>query len=1153
MTHTSPKSNPQNTNGKTPIPGKPTHHNSTGSETAEESTAPITPISEVNQLSTVITAPRLTLPVTHRTTSLDPSKLPKTWRTQQLVQWWQKLNLRSKTIVAATLMGVVPVVIVGSITYGVVHQGLTKQVLQFESTNNQELGALVNRFMRDRYFNIQELATWDIFTNPQLRTANAKKSQQAALDNFIKISPIYDSIAFFDLTGNVISQSQGTPLKNHQDRSYFQEALKSGKAVISQPLLSATEGTVNVYFAAPVKDKFSGKIVGVVRARMPVKFLQEIVKKEADLGEVSYLINKDQEIFLSSKGIYTTSINSAGKKDERGEQSTYKAIEAQQEIKAYDKLAQKNLPLSIEAGDKLVAFAPLGELDGLPNLGWNAVTTLDKSLVFAPQNQLLAALFWGTLLTAVSVGAIAVLLAERATRPLRQMVKTVKKIGEGNLEVEVPIQGQDELAVLGSSLNSMTQRLKTLIDQQSVSVEEAKVLVKVAGTVVSDSLGFDKLVNEALDQAKTILRTERIVVYQFDLDGGNGYISHESVSLGYSSAFNTDVGDRCIPHRLLQDYKQGRIVATPDVYQAGFHPEHLALMERLGIKANLVVPIVRPGQLFGLLIAHHCQQSHLWQENEIIFLKNLAEQFATSLDRLRVREQREKDNQKAEQLKEITLRMAAAVTTEKILETCVNQVRSSLNSDRVIVYRFDATWNGTIIAESVAEEFPRALGAEIRDPCFAQRYVEKYRQGRVAATPDIYNAGLTQCHLKQLEPFQVKANLVAPVLRKGKLLGLLITHQCSGTRDWEQGEINFFSQVATQVGFALERADLLEGQKLAQEKQRQAKEKLQQRALELLMEVDPVSRGDLTIRAHVTEDEIGTIADSYNATIENLRKIVTQVQQSAGVVANTTNTNESAVRALSEESHRQAEEIAAALDRLQAMTHSIRAVATNAELAQMTVQQATHTVESGEEAMNRTVDGIMAIRETVAETAKKVKRLGESSQKISKVVNLISSFADQTNLLALNASIEAAHAGEEGRGFAVVASEVRSLARQSAEATAEIEALVASIQAETNEVVAAMEAGTQQVVTGTKLVDETRKSLNQITAASVQITELVEAITKAAVEQSATSQSVTQTMTEVAAISNKTSSEAAQVSDSFKQLLDVAQTLQESVRQFKVQ
>lgn len=176
----------------------------------------------------------------------------------------------------------------------------------------------------------------------------------------------------------------------------------------------------------------------------------------------------------------------------------------------------------------------------------------------------------------------------------------------------------------------------------------------------------------------------------------------------------------------------------------------------------------------------------------------------------------------------------------------------------------------------------------------------------------------------------------------------------------------------------------------------------------------------------------------------------------------------------------------------------------------------------------------------------------EASQKISKVVNLIGKFADQTNLLALNASIEAALAGAEGRGFAVVANEVRSLARQSAEATAEIEKLVADIQIETNEVVAAMEEGTEQVVTGTKLVDETRQSLNKITAVSTQISGLVQAIAQAAAAQSKASESVTLTMTDVAAISNKTSTEANRVSTSFKDLLAVAQELQTSAGQFKV-
>jgi len=336
------------------------------------------------------------------------------------------------------------------------------------------------------------------------------------------------------------------------------------------------------------------------------------------------------------------------------------------------------------------------------------------------------------------------------------------------------------------------------------------------------------------------------------------------------------------------------------------------------------------------------------------------------------------------------------------------------------------------------------------------------------------------------------------------------------------------------------------------EQQRLAKENLQKRALELLLEVDPVSRGDLTIRAKVTEDEIGTVADSYNATIASLRQIVAQVQAAAQHLAKTTSASEASVEELSTEALRQTEEITTALNKIQQMSSSIRAVAASAQEAEAAVQQANQTVSEGDEAMNRTVGGILALQETVTETSKKLKRLGESSQEINKVVKLISRFAAQTNLLALNASIEATRAGEEGRGFVVVANEVRTLARQSAAATAEIAKIVSSIQSETNEVVAAMEVGREQVATGTQLVDETRQSLNKITAVSTQISALVEVIAQAAAAQSQASESVTHTMSDVAAISHKTSTEAGQVSASFKNLLAVAQELQSSAGQFKV-
>jgi methyl-accepting chemotaxis protein PixJ len=231
---------------------------------------------------------------------------------------------------------------------------------------------------------------------------------------------------------------------------------------------------------------------------------------------------------------------------------------------------------------------------------------------------------------------------------------------------------------------------------------------------------------------------------------------------------------------------------------------------------------------------------------------------------------------------------------------------------------------------------------------------------------------------------------------------------------------------------------------------------------------------------------------------------------------------------------------------------STQAVVANAELVQIAVQEANETVESGDVAMNRTVEAIQGIRETVAQTSKKIKRLSESSQKISKVVNLISNFATQTNVLALNAAIEATRAGEYGKGFAVVADEVRSLSRQSAAATIEIEKLVQEIQQETGEVAVAMEIGIQQVVEGTSLVNETRQNLNAIVSSTAEISQLLQRITDANQSQMLQSISVTASMKDVAKISNKTSIEANEIATVFQQLSGMAQDLLASVSKFKV-
>ncbi|NEP19155.1 MAG: HAMP domain-containing protein, partial [Leptolyngbya sp. SIO4C1] len=342
-----------------------------------------------------------------------------------------------------------------------------------------------------------------------------------------------------------------------------------------------------------------------------------------------------------------------------------------------------------------------------------------------------------------------------------------------------------------------------------------------------------------------------------------------------------------------------------------------------------------------------------------------------------------------------------------------------------------------------------------------------------------------------------------------------------------------------------------EAQRKAQE-QEQAKEDLQRQVIRLLDDVEGAARGDLTVQAEVTADVLGAVADSFNLTIQNLREIVQQVSIAARQVSKSSTENEMFARSLSADALRQAEELAVTLNSVQVMTESIQRVAESAREAEEVARSASSTALRGGEAVERTVAGILEIRETVAETTRKVKRLAESSQEISKIVALISQIASRTNLLALNASIEAARAGEAGRGFAIVADEVRQLADRAAKASKEIEQIVLQIQSETGGVMTAMEEGTQQVIEGTRLAEQAKRSLEDIIQVSNRIDVLVRSITADTVEQTETSRAVAQVMQSVELTAQETSQESQRVSASLQNLVGVARDLLTSVERFKV-
>lgn len=716
------------------------------------------------------------------------------------------------------------------------------------------------------------------------------------------------------------------------------------------------------------------------------------------------------------------------------------------------------------------------------------------------------------------------------------------------------------------------EQVQTKSEQLAQIVEQEKVFTKIVNRIRQSS-DVESVFKTTTQEVRQSLQCDRVAVYRFNPDWGGEFVA-ESVSTGWTKLVGPDI-KTVLDDTYLQETKGGRYVRgenfiVNNIYEVGLAPCHIEILEQFEAKAYIIVPIFFGDKLWGLLAAYQNSSSREWQSWEVNFLAQTSLQFSlakSQIDYLElVRVKSEKLAQIAEQEKAVTKisnRIRQSLNVEEIFKTTTQEVRQLMRCDRVAVYRFNPSWSGEFVAESAGHLWVKLVGADIKtvweDTHLQETQGGRYAQGENFVVNDIYQVGHSPCHIEVLEQFEAKAYVIVPVFAGEQLWGLLAAYQNSGTRDWEELEVTLLARIGSQLGLALQHTEYLQqveaqSAKLAEAATREkaAKELLQQRSIQLLKALRPALDGDLTVRAPITEDELGTIADAYNNTLQALRQIVVQVQGAAQQVAQTSSNSESSLAGLTNLAQQQSEEITAALDDIQQMVDSTQAVVANAELVQLAVQKANKTVESGDTAMNLTVKAIQGIRETVAQTSKKIKRLSESSQKISKVVNLIGNFATQTNVLALNAAIEATRAGEYGKGFAVVADEVRSLSRQSAAATIEIEKLVQEIQAETGEVAVAMETGIQQVVEGTNLVSDTRQNLNAIVSATAEISQLIERITAATQKQMAQSVTVTKSMQDVAEIADKTFAESQEIATVFQDLSGMAQELLTTASKFKV-
>jgi twitching motility protein PilJ len=344
------------------------------------------------------------------------------------------------------------------------------------------------------------------------------------------------------------------------------------------------------------------------------------------------------------------------------------------------------------------------------------------------------------------------------------------------------------------------------------------------------------------------------------------------------------------------------------------------------------------------------------------------------------------------------------------------------------------------------------------------------------------------------------------------------------------------------INYRITRRNLVESEKI--------KDKNQQAILQLLDDISDLADGDLTVEATVTEDFTGTIADSINFAIGELRSLVEHVAVSSAKVAGSADATRTTSLQLAESAEHQAQEIAGVSAAINEMAITIDQVSSNSAESAAVAERSVSIAKNGSQVVRNTIEGMDTIREQIQDTSKRIKRLGESSQEIGDIVSLINEIAEQTNILALNAAIQAAMAGEAGRGFAVVADEVQRLAERSATATKQIAGLVKTIQTDTNEAVSSMEQTTAEVVKGAELAHSAGIALEEIENVSTNLAELIQDISEAARHQATTSAHISNTMNVIQEITSQTLSGTNDTATSIGELADMAVEMKHSVSGF---
>ena len=338
----------------------------------------------------------------------------------------------------------------------------------------------------------------------------------------------------------------------------------------------------------------------------------------------------------------------------------------------------------------------------------------------------------------------------------------------------------------------------------------------------------------------------------------------------------------------------------------------------------------------------------------------------------------------------------------------------------------------------------------------------------------------------------------------------------------------------------------------AQRKAQAENETLNNSVISILQAVNQLSQRDLTARAPVTTDIIGTVSDSINALTDETAKVLHGVAAIAGLVASGSGKVKSQAILVSQTAADERQSVNQMIGSLGDASQAMTQVAELAEQSNRSAEQATQATANALDTVNSTVNGMNAIRETIAETEKRIKRLGERSQEITGIVNLINTISERTHVLALNASMQAAVAGEAGRGFAVVAEEVQRLAESSRNATLQIGTLVGNIQLETNETISTVNRTISQVVHGSEQAQKAGDQMRLTQEITAKLVAQVARIALASAHQKGVSVQLLQSVQLIGQSTERTAQQIGAQNEETDTLLTSARRLVDSVAVFKL-